>query len=134
MQMITVAIRVIQQVVKDKRTLAFLLLAPVFVLGLLYVIMGSPSDEPSIGVIDLDDGLVEALEDEALVIEYDSEDRALGAMKDQQIDAYLFMVDGNPFIEIEGGDITKRSVVIQAIQRSLQTFQQERGEEMKKDF
>lgn len=134
MQMITVAIRVIQQVVKDKRTLAFLLLAPVFVLGLLYVIMGSSSDEPSIGVIDLDDGLVEALEDEALVIEYDSEDRALGAMKDQQIDAYLFMVDGNPFIEIEGGDITKRSVVIQAIQRSLQTFQQERGEEMKKDF
>lgn len=130
MQMLTVAIRVIQQVVKDKRTLAFLLLAPVFVLGLLYFIMGSSSDEPRIGMIDLEDALVEALEDEAHVIDYESEDRALHEMKEAHIDAYFYMQDDTPQIEVEGGDITKRSSVIQAIQHALQTFQKERGEEM----
>src|SRR5699024_11955096 len=74
MQILTVAIRVIQQVIKDTRTLAFLLFAPVFVLGLLYVIMGSSSDEPNIGVIDLDDALQVAIEEEAHIIEYGSID------------------------------------------------------------
>lgn len=134
MQIITVAIRVIQQVIKDKRTLAFLLVAPVFVLGLLYVIMGSSSDEPTIGVIDLDDVLLEALADEAHVIDYASDDDALRAMKESQIDAYFSVEDHTPFIAIEGGDMTKRSVVIQAIQRSLQAFQKMRGEEMKDEF
>ncbi|HLR66792.1 MAG TPA: ABC transporter permease [Virgibacillus sp.] len=134
MQILTVAIRVIQQVIKDTRTLAFLLFAPVFVLGLLYVIMGSSSDEPNIGVIDLDDALQEAFEEEAHTIEYGSKDDALRAMKTQDIDAYFFMEDDKPCIEIEGGDITKKSPVIQSIQSALQTFQEKRGEELKEDF
>ncbi|MEI3607332.1 ABC transporter permease [Pseudogracilibacillus sp. SE30717A] len=134
MQILTVAIRVIQQIFKDKRTLVFLLLAPVFVLGLLYFIMGSSSDEPSIGVINLDDSLQKALEDEANIIHYDSQEKALNAMKAQKIDAYFFMEDNKPYIEIEGVDITKTSLVLQAIQHSLQTFQKERGEKMKEQL
>lgn len=134
MQILTVAIRVIQQVIKDKRTLAFLLLAPVFVLGLLYVIMGSSSDEPNIGVIDLDDALQEAMEDETNVTSYRSEEDALRAMKQQDIDAYFFMEDDKPYLEIEGADITKKSPILQSVQNALQTFQKERGEELQKDF
>ncbi|GGN62388.1 ABC transporter permease [Oceanobacillus indicireducens] len=134
MQILTVAIRVIQQVIKDKRTLLFLLLAPVFVLGLLYVIMGSSSDEPNIGIIDLERSLQESLEAEAHIIEFPSEEEALQAMKTQDIDAYFYMEANTPYIEIEGGDITKKSPVMQAIQSSLQTFQKERAEEMKEDF
>lgn len=134
MQILTVAIRVIQQVIKDKRTLLFLLLAPVFVLGLLYVIMGSSSDEPNIGIIDLEQSLQDSLEAEAHIIEFPSEEEALQAMKTQDIDAYFYMEANTPYIEIEGGDITKKSPVMQAIQSSLQTFQKERAEEMKEDF
>lgn len=134
MQILTVAIRVIQQVIKDKRTLLFLLLAPVFVLGLLYVIMGSSSDEPNIGIIDLERSLQESLEAEAHIIEFPSEEEALQAMKTQDIDAYFYMEANTPYIEIEGGDITKKSPVMQAIQSSLQKFQKERAEEMKEDF
>src|SRR5699024_5982907 len=134
MQILTVAIRVIQQVIKDTRTLAFLLFAPVFVLGLLYVIMGSSSDEPNIGVIDLDDALQVAIEEEAHIIEYGSIDEALSAMKTQDIDAYFFMEDDKPYIKIDGGDITKKSPVIQSIQNALHTFQEKRGEKLKDDF
>ena len=120
--------------IKDKRTLAFLLLAPVFVLGLLYVIMGSASEEPNIGVIDLDNGLQEALETEANVTSYHSENDALRAMRRQDIDAYFFMKDDKPYLEMEGGDITKKSPVIQSIQSSLHKYQKERGEEIQADF
>ncbi len=135
MQIFTVATRVVQQVIKDKRTLMFLLLAPIFVLSILYFIMDSSSDEPNIGVIQITDSLREAVEEEANVIEYDSEADALDAMKAREIDAYFYMKEDNrPFIEIEGGDISKKSLVIQSIQSSLQTYQKERSKEMKEQF
>src|SRR5699024_7042229 len=134
MQILTVAIRVIQQLVKDKRTLVFLLLAPIFVLTLLYFIMSSASDEANIGVIDMDNSLFVALEYEAKVIDYDTKQQALNAMKKQELNAYFYMLNNKPHIEIEGADITKRSLVIQAIQSSLQSYQRERGEAIKKDF
>lgn len=134
MQILTVAIRVIQQVIKDKRTLVFLLLAPVFVLSLLYYIMGSSSDEPNIGVIDITTSLQETMEKEANIINYNSQDEALHAMKAQEIDAYFYMIDHKPHIEIEGGDISKKSLVIQSIQSSLQKYQKELSEEMKEEF
>lgn len=134
MQIITVAIRVIQQVIKDKRTLMFLLLAPVFVLGILYFIMGSASDEPNIGIIDIDDSLQNALEEKAFIIEFNSEKQAINAMKTQEIDGYFLMNDDKPLIVIEGGDISKRSLVIQTIQSALQIYQIGRGEEMKEQL
>lgn len=134
MQIVTVAIRVIQQLIKDKRTLAFLLLAPVFVLGLLYFIMSSASNEATIGVIDIDNSLHNALENEAKVIDYDTKQQAFQAMKKQNIDAYFYMEDNKPYIEIEGADITKKSLVIQSIQSSMQTYQKERSEELKLKF
>lgn len=134
MQILTVAIRVIQQLAKDKRTLVFLLLAPVLVLTLLYFIMSSGSDEADIGVIDIEDALHDALVGEAHVIDYDTKHQALNAMKEQDIDAYLYTEDDKPHIEIEGADMTKRSLVIQSIQSALQSYQKERGEEIKEAF
>src|SRR5699024_3899696 len=133
-QILTVAIRIIQQLIKDTRTLAFLLFAPVFVLGLLYVIMGSSSVEPNIGVIDLDDELQVAIEDEAHSIVYVSIYYALSAMRTQDIDAYSFMEDDKPYIIIDGDDITIKSAVIQAIQNALHTLQEQRRDKLKEDF
>lgn len=133
MQILTVAIRVIQQVVKDKRTLAFMLLAPAFVLTLLYFIMTGSSDDPDLGAIDLDETLEEALEEEANVSKYASPDQAMAAMKDQKIDAYFYMDDDKPYIEIEGADVTKRSPVLQAVQGALQSYQRTRAEDKKAD-
>src|SRR5690625_3163575 len=134
MQILTVTMRVIQQLVKDKRTLVFLLLAPVLVLTLLYFIMSSGSDEANIGVIDIEDALHDALVEESHVIDYDTKQQALNAMKEQDIDAYLYTEDNKPHIEIEGADMTKRSLVIQSIQNALQSYQKERGEEIKEAF
>lgn len=130
MQIITVAMRVIQQVWKDKRTLMFLLFAPVLVLGLLYFIMGSASEQPNIGAIDLDSALQKALENEANVTDYDTKKQAHKALKDNEIDAYFYIENNTPYLEIEGGDITKRSLIMQSIQNALQTFQTGHAEEM----
>lgn len=133
MQIITVAIRVIQQIIKDKRTLAFLLFAPVFVLTLLYVIMTNSSGDPNIGAIHLDDNLQEELTEEAHVTEYPTTHQAMQAMKNQDIDAYMYMKEDKPYIEIEGADVTKQSPVLQAVQTSLQAYQKERAENKKAD-
>ncbi|HLQ95820.1 MAG TPA: ABC transporter permease [Pseudogracilibacillus sp.] len=133
MQILTVAIRVVQQVVKDKRTLAFMLLAPVFVLSLLYFIMTGSSADPHMGAVDLDESLEEALEEEANVTEYASTDQAMAAMENQKIDAYFYMDEDKPYIEIEGADVTKKSPVLQAVQGALQSYQKTRAEDKKAD-
>lgn len=133
MQILTVAIRVVQQVVKDKRTLVFMLLAPVFVLSLLYFIMTGSSADPHMGAVDLDESLEEALEEEANVTKYASPDQAMAVMKDQKIDAYFYMDGDKPYIEIEGADVTKRSPVLQAVQGALQSYQKTRAEDKKAD-
>src|SRR5699024_11563566 len=46
----------------------------------------------------------------------------------------FFMEDDKPYIKIDGGDITKKSPVIQSIQNALHTFQEKRGEKLKEDF
>lgn len=133
MQILTVAIRVVQQVVKDKRTLVFMLLAPVFVLSLLYFIMTGSSADPHMGAVDLDESLEEALEEEANVTKYASPDQAMAVMKDQKIDAYFYMDGDKPYIEIEGADVTKKSPVLQAVQGALQSYQKTRAEDKKAD-
>lgn len=130
MQVITVASRVIQQIVKDKRTLALLLIAPVFVLLLLYTIMNSASDSPAIGAIDLDESFTNALKEEAIVNEFPSEEKALQAMMDQKIDAYIYMNDKKTYIEIEGGNISRNALVLKAIHNTLANVQKDQIESM----
>src|SRR5699024_8782915 len=114
-------------------TLAFLLFAPVFVLTLLYVIMTNSSGDPNIGAIHLNDNLQEELTKEAHVTEYPTTHQAMQAMKNQDIDAYMYMKEDTPYIEIEGADATKRSPVLQAVQTSLRAYQKELAENKKAD-
>src|SRR5699024_7915530 len=128
MQIITVAIRVIQQIIKDKRTLALLLFAPVFVLTLLSVIMTNSSGDTNMRAIPVKDNFQEELTEEENVIEYLNNHKAMQAMKNQDIDGYMYMKEDNPHIEIEGADVTKQAPVLQAVQTSLQAYQKDRAE------
>ena len=62
MQILTVAERVISQIFRDKRTIAMMFLAPLFVLFLLSTILGSSSDDVTIGTVDLPVTFQEQLE------------------------------------------------------------------------
>ena len=119
MQSIIVAQRVIAQIVKDKRTLGMMLIAPLFVLFLLYTILGSSSDSVTIGSVNLPEGVENLLEKEAIVISYASTNEAKDAMLEQKIDASISIENETAKILVEGGTVAKNVAAIQKIQRTL---------------
>lgn len=64
--------RIIQEMLRDKRTLALLFLAPLLILSLMYFIFNGNSVEPKLAVVNIDKNLVKILEKADInVIEYD---------------------------------------------------------------
>jgi len=97
MDAVTVARRVVKQVVKDRRTLALLLFAPLFILFILYTVITSPASQPVIGLVDQQQAYG-VLAREAEVVRYESRKQAERAMSEEKIDAYwageTFVVEG----------------------------------------
>ena len=50
------------EMVRDKRTLALLFIAPLLILSLMYILFNGESADPKLGVVNVDSDLVEELE------------------------------------------------------------------------
>ena len=64
--------RICQEMLRDKRTLALLFLAPLLILSLMYFIFNGNSVDPKLAVVNIDNSIVNALDKANIdVIEYD---------------------------------------------------------------
>ncbi len=66
--MISLMIRIWQQIRKDHRSLAMILFAPLLLLGLLYLLLGEPTYMPRLAVAGLPAPLVAALQDQPVLL------------------------------------------------------------------
>ena len=55
--------RICLEMVRDKRTLALLFVAPLLILSLMYLLFNGESADPTLGVVNIDRNLVETLVD-----------------------------------------------------------------------
>ena len=123
MQTLTVAERVISQIFRDKRTIAMMFLAPLFVLFLLSTILGSSSDDVTIGTVDLPASFQDTLKTKTDTRTFTDRATGVTAMKDREIDSLITFQQNQPQILIEGGDISKNAAALQVIQETLITIQ-----------
>lgn len=76
MRTLAVIKRIIRQLLRDKRTLALLFFAPLIVLTLMYFFFGGETAAPDLGVVNIDERLAEALEEQDMnIIRYEEADR-----------------------------------------------------------
>ncbi|MDW2885485.1 ABC transporter permease [Exiguobacterium artemiae] len=123
MQTLTVAERVISQIFRDKRTIAMMFLAPLFVLFLLSTILGSSSDDVTIGTVDLPTAFQDTLKTKTDTRTFKDKTAGVTAMKDREIDALITFQQNQPQVLIEGGDISKNAAALQVIRETLITIQ-----------
>ncbi|RJP02049.1 ABC transporter permease [Exiguobacterium sp. RIT452] len=123
MQTLTVAERVISQIFRDKRTIAMMFLAPLFVLFLLSTILGSSSDDVTIGTVDVPSAFADTLTSKTDTASFKTEAEGMDALNDQRIEALITYQNGQPEILIEGGDVSKNAAALQVIQETLITIQ-----------
>src|SRR5665647_3799298 len=98
MRVLSIAKRLIKQLRGDKRSIALMFVAPVFVMYLLSAILTSSTTTPIIDVISAPDAYVTKLQNLATVSMVDNEEIALTNLKDKSIDAYIVFDGNNPKI------------------------------------
>jgi ABC-2 type transport system permease protein len=114
--------RVIKQIIGDKRTLALLFLAPVFVLFLLNVILNSPLTKPDLRSVNIPSALFDSIKKEANVKEIANVNDALDKLKNRKIDGVLTFKDNTLVVTVEGSDTTITAAVKKAVSMSFSEY------------
>lgn len=119
-----VAVRILRQFKRDRRTLAMMFLAPIIVLFLLHTIFASPEYKPRILVSNLNSSLVNAIKDTGARVSEKSKSEALADLKNVKADG-LVIIDSKNNIQIylEGSDPSKTAAVMQAVQKASSKVQ-----------
>ena len=128
--------RNLQQLRRDRRTLALLFVAPLIILGLFYFLLRGGSQAPAVGVVNEDGGglgstvAAQLLESKDIRAEAMSAGTAAGRLQAGSLDAYVlipasFSTDASqrhviaPEVHLEGSQPGTAGTVARAVQSSL---------------
>lgn len=112
--------RIILQLVRDKRTLALLFMAPLLILTLMHFLFTSSGDSSKVGIEDLSDEMVEQLENlEIDVVTFQETNNIEDAIVENDLDGYLVLNDGTLNLTIENTDPSHSKLLQTKIQRAF---------------
>ncbi len=122
MRIFTIAGRVVRQVLRDRRSLALLFIAPLFVLFLLYTFLSSASITPRMQAVDLPPALVTALSQEAQVTQAADLEYALTMLRSRETDAVITFQESTVTAYVEGTDMSVTGAVRQALATAVSAY------------
>ncbi|UOQ43851.1 ABC transporter permease [Halobacillus salinarum] len=115
----TVMKRILKQFRRDKRSMALMIAAPMFVLTLMWLVLDNQDDSLDIGVVDVPDQVAEQLETDDVDLHTFSEEEAESQLEDASLDAVIQWKNGKPFLTIEGSDPNTAGSVQKAVSQAF---------------
>jgi ABC-2 type transport system permease protein len=116
MRVRALTIRILKQFIHDKRTMALMIIAPIFVLTLMSLVFNGSTYNPKVGLVGVPEMLSSKLKASAAkIIEYNVTD-AEKALTDNEIDAVISFKNNVPTIKLEGSDPTRSRSVLLLVQ------------------
>ena len=112
--------RICLEMVRDKRTLALLFVAPLLILSLMYLLFNGESANPTLGVVDIDQNLVEVLEDANINVKEYKEATNETVVKDG-IDGLLRMKDERLELTLQNSDPSSAKALQMKITQAVAT-------------
>lgn len=116
--MIAIVLRIIKQMVNDKRSLALVIFAPILIMTFMYLIFSGSTYIPKINVTNIPAPIVSALEKQNATILNVSGDIDT-ILKDKTADAALYMQDGKMNVKFYEPDSTKTSKTTKVITSAI---------------
>ena len=116
MRIKAMVLRILSQLRNDKRTLALILCAPLLLLTLIYFILDSSTTDLSVGVVNAPQHYVENLYKNNITPVRCSESEAAWMLKNEEIIASVQMISGKIYIDLDGGNSTKATAVLAAME------------------
>jgi ABC-2 type transport system permease protein len=116
------AIRIIRQFLRDRRTMALLFLAPLLVLTLMHFVFNGQQVKPDIALVNIPSLFADRLDPEAArFVPYHDMTQAKLDLEKGKLDAVLSIKNGRPALLAEGTDPSMTRAVMIALQKSLQS-------------
>lgn len=118
MKVRALAIRILNQLRHDKRTLALMLLAPLLLLTLVYLILGDSTTTLKVAVINAPIGYMNNLEKNNTEVLRYSENEARVALEQGEVVATINMSSGKSTIEVDGSKPAKAKLALAALEKA----------------
>lgn len=118
MRIKSILVRILLQLIHDKRTIGLMIMAPILVLTLMWLVFDGSSYHPKIGIINAPINFTNRLENNDVKVTRYIENVAYDALKSSKIDAIVNFKNGVPNIILEGSDPKKSQTVINATQKA----------------
>jgi ABC-2 type transport system permease protein len=112
--------RICLEMVRDKRTLALLFVAPLLILTLMYLLFNGESANPTLGVADIDQNLLEVLVDSNINVKEYKEATNETVVKDG-IDGLLQMKDERLELTLQNSDPSSAKALQMKINQAVAT-------------
>ncbi|RHW40268.1 ABC transporter permease [Neobacillus notoginsengisoli] len=123
MRIQALVIRILRQFLRDKRTMALMILAPILILTMLNLVFNGRDYIPKVGLVDFPAQVKEQLNlDDAKVKDYTSTTDAEKALKTGKLDGYLTLKENKPSITLEGSDPTANRAFMLWVQEAFKPF------------
>ncbi|WP_226086243.1 ABC transporter permease [Mesobacillus sp. S13] len=123
-------IRIIRQFLRDRRTLAMMLVAPLLILTMLHLVFNGENYSPKVGFVDAPAVVMEKLDlEDATVKEYDSAKMAKEDALVREIDGYITF--NGPMIDkivLEGSDPSVNGAVMKWFQQATKPLTPSQGD------
>ncbi|MEH6986721.1 ABC transporter permease [Cytobacillus firmus] len=136
MRIMALVIRILRQIVRDKRTVALLILAPILVMTMLHLVFNGDEYTPKIGLVNLPEKIEAQLNLEQAKLEhYETEKLAEKDLSAKKLDAYLVFDQMPPSVVLEGSDPSVNGAVMRWVQGALKPLEPNGGnQEVKADY
>ncbi|WP_188455020.1 ABC transporter permease [Virgibacillus oceani] len=110
--------RIVQQFLRDKRSIALMMVAPLLVMTLLWLVLDLEQYDPAIAVTDVPVQMQDLLEEQDATVEEMSSAEAEEALQDKTVDAHLIWDQDQVKLTLEGSDPTASSAVQQVLNQA----------------
>jgi ABC-2 type transport system permease protein len=117
MRVKAVAFRILTELRHDKRTLALVILAPIFMLTLIFFVLNSSISSSNVGVINAPSDYVDRLYDNNVTTtRFLDEELAFESLKKGEIKAIINIVDGKSYIYLDGSNSQEAALTINLLE------------------
>lgn len=112
-------VRIFRQFAHDRRTLAMMFAAPLFILTLMSYVFDGESYSPTIVIQDVPDAIAGRLEGADTDVVALSPGEAADALASGEADAFLRLVNGRPVVTLEGSDPSRSRTALLLLQQAI---------------
>ncbi|MUG68283.1 MULTISPECIES: ABC transporter permease [Paenibacillus] len=124
MRIQALVIRILRQIMRDRRTLGLLIFAPIAILTMLHLVFNGGDYVPKVGLIQIPDAVEAQLDQSgADITKYTDAGQANQDIEKRRIDGYIRFDHGSPSVVLEGSDPNVNGAVIRWIQQAVAPLQ-----------